>query len=71
MAYFDPANFAARIKAPVDVYVNLNRSSGFAQMDPCFITIKALRESIESRMIIDNTLDNETAWEVLSGRREE
>ena len=71
MAYFDPANFAARIKAPVDVYVNLKRSSIFEQMDPCFITIKALRESPESRMIIDNTLDNETAWEVLLGRREE
>lgn len=71
MAYFDPANFAARIKAPVDVYVNLKRSSDFEQMDPCFITIKALRESAESRMIIDNTLDNETAWEVLFGRREE
>ena len=65
MAYFDPANFAARIKVPVDVYVNLKQSSDFEQMDPCFITIKALRESADSRMIIDNTLDNETAWEVL------
>ena len=67
MVYFDPANFAARIKVPVDVYVNLERSSIFEQMDPSFIAIKALRESTESRMIIDNTLDNETAWEVLFG----
>ena len=67
MAYFDPANFATRIKVPVDVYVNLKRSSGFEQMDPCFIMIKALRESTGSRMIIDNTLDNETAWEALLG----
>ena len=27
----------------------------------------ALRESTGSRMIIDNTLDNETAWEALLG----